>query len=105
MAVLSMSKQEFNRLDVLVRVQSGRLRVADACALIGHEPAVHVRVSGDDRIEILRGHLGNMKAPHPPAALDQGRHSLFRRDWTIGAIRSLPPDEGFISFDRRSAPA
>lgn len=35
MAVLSMSKQEFNRLDVLLRVQSGRLRVADACALMG----------------------------------------------------------------------
>ena len=35
MAVLSMSKQEFTRLDVLLRVQSGRLRVADACALIG----------------------------------------------------------------------
>jgi hypothetical protein len=33
MAVLSMSKQEFSRLDVLLRVQSGRLRVADACAL------------------------------------------------------------------------
>ncbi len=35
MTVLSMSKQEFSRLDVLLRVQSGRLRVADACALIG----------------------------------------------------------------------
>ena len=35
MAVLSMSKQEFNRLDVLLRVQSGRLRVADACGLMG----------------------------------------------------------------------
>jgi hypothetical protein len=35
MAVLSMSKQEFSRLDVLLRVQSGRLRIADACALIG----------------------------------------------------------------------
>ncbi len=35
MAVLSMSKQEFCRLDVLLRVQSGRLRVADACELIG----------------------------------------------------------------------
>ena len=30
MAVVSMSKQEFSRLDVLLRVQSGRLRVADA---------------------------------------------------------------------------
>ena len=35
MTVLSMSKQEFGRLDVLLRVQSGRLRVEDACALIG----------------------------------------------------------------------
>ena len=35
MAVVSMSKQEFSRLDVLLRVQSGRLRVGDACALIG----------------------------------------------------------------------
>src|SRR5580704_5247647 len=35
MTVLSMSKQEFGRLDVLLRVQSGRLRVADACALMG----------------------------------------------------------------------
>jgi hypothetical protein len=30
-----MSKQEFGRLDVLLRVQSGRLRVSDACVLIG----------------------------------------------------------------------
>ena len=35
MAVLSMSMQEFSRLDVLLRVQSGRLRVADACGLMG----------------------------------------------------------------------
>jgi Helix-turn-helix domain len=35
MTVLTMSKQEFGRLDVLLRVQSGRLRVEDACALIG----------------------------------------------------------------------
>ena len=35
MAVLSMSKQEFSRLDMLLRVQSGRLRVTDACVLIG----------------------------------------------------------------------
>jgi hypothetical protein len=35
MAVLSMSKQEFTRLDILLRVQSGRLRVVDACTLVG----------------------------------------------------------------------
>jgi hypothetical protein len=33
--VVSMSKQEFSRLDVLLRVRSGRLRVSDACVLIG----------------------------------------------------------------------
>jgi hypothetical protein len=30
-----MNKQEFSRLDVLLRVRSGRLRVTDACVLIG----------------------------------------------------------------------
>jgi len=34
-AVVSMSKQEFSRLEVLLRVQCGRLRIADACELIG----------------------------------------------------------------------
>jgi hypothetical protein len=29
MAVLSTNKQEFNRLDALLRVHSGRLRVSD----------------------------------------------------------------------------
>jgi hypothetical protein len=33
--VLSMSTQEFSRLDVLLRVQSGGLRVSDAGVLIG----------------------------------------------------------------------
>jgi Winged helix-turn helix len=33
--VVSMSKQEFSRLEVLLRVQSGRLRVTDACELTG----------------------------------------------------------------------
>jgi hypothetical protein len=34
-AVLSMSKQQLSRLDMLLRVQSGGLRVSDACVLIG----------------------------------------------------------------------
>jgi hypothetical protein len=34
-AVVSMSKQEFSRLEVLLRVQSGQLRISDACVLIG----------------------------------------------------------------------
>ena len=35
MAVVSMSKQEFDRLEVLLRVPSDRLRIAVACVLIG----------------------------------------------------------------------
>jgi hypothetical protein len=34
-AIISMSKREFDQFEVLLRVQSGRLRVADACALLG----------------------------------------------------------------------
>ncbi len=34
-AVVSMSKREFDRLEVLMGVQAGRLRVADAWALSG----------------------------------------------------------------------
>ena len=32
--MVSMSKKEFDRLEVLLGVQSGRLRVADACELL-----------------------------------------------------------------------
>ena len=35
MPVVSMSKREFNRLEVLLQVQSGRLRITDACELMG----------------------------------------------------------------------
>src|SRR6187551_2074160 len=35
MPVVSMSKKEFDRLEVLLSVRSGRLRVADACELLG----------------------------------------------------------------------
>ena len=34
MPVVSMSKMEFDRLEVLLGVQSGRLRVADVCELL-----------------------------------------------------------------------
>ena len=34
MPVVSMSKKEFDRLEVLLGVQSGRLRVGDACELL-----------------------------------------------------------------------
>jgi hypothetical protein len=70
MAVLSMSKQEFNRLDVLLRVRSGRLRVTDACALIGLRRRQVFRLlrnlKQDGAISLLskrRGRPGNHRLP------------------------------------------
>jgi hypothetical protein len=70
MAVLSMSKQEFSRLDVLLRVQSGRLRVADACGLIGLRRRQVFRLlrglKQDGATSLLskrRGHPSNHRLP------------------------------------------
>jgi hypothetical protein len=69
MAVVSMSKQEFGRLEVLLRVQSGRLRVSDACALIGLRrrllaPAPHRLIADDD------APLGQKQIDVPQAAAE-----------------------------------
>jgi hypothetical protein len=50
-AVLSMSKQEFSRLEVLLRVHSGRLRVTEAFVLIGLKSSGLMSISraGRDR--------------------------------------------------------
>jgi hypothetical protein len=69
MAVVSMSKQEFGRLEVLLRVQSGRLRVSDACALIGLRrrllsSAPHGLIADDD------APLGQKQIDVPQAAAE-----------------------------------
>jgi len=76
MAVLSMSKQEFSRLDVLLRVQSGRLRVADACALIGLRRRQVFRLLHDLKqdgatslLSKRRGKPGNHRLPAEVRAL------------------------------------
>ena len=70
MAVLSISKPEFSRLEVLLRIQSGRLRVEDACALIGlHRRQVFRLLRGlkqDGATSLLskrRGKPGNHRLP------------------------------------------
>jgi hypothetical protein len=69
MAVVSVSKPESSRLDVLLRVQSGRLRVSDACALIGLRrrllaPAPHGLIADDD------APLGQKQIDVPQAAAE-----------------------------------
>jgi hypothetical protein len=70
MTVLSMSKQEFDRLDVLLRVQSGRLRVEDACGLLGLRRRQVFRLLRDFRqdgatslLSKRRGKPGNHRRP------------------------------------------
>ena len=78
MAVLSMSKQEFSRLDVLLRVQSGRLRVADACTLMG----LHRR----QVFRLLRG----LKQDGAPSLLSKRRGKPSRRHLDSGSWRRSP---------------
>jgi len=72
-AVLSMSKQEFSRLDVLLRVQSGRLRVSDACVLTGlqRRQAAASGISSAARPQAGRCHESAFQTPRqtqqPPA--------------------------------------
>ena len=63
MPVLSMSEKEFDRLEVLLGVQSGRLRVADASELLSLKTAPGVSVAG--RFETRRGGQLGLKAARP----------------------------------------
>jgi hypothetical protein len=69
-AVVSMSKQEFSRLDVLLRVQSGHLRVGDACALIGLQRRQVFRLlrglKQDGARSLLSKHRGQTQQPSAP---------------------------------------
>src|SRR5450432_1625535 len=88
MTVLSMSKQEFSRLDVLLRVQSGRLRVADACALMGlHRRQVFRLLRGlklDGAPSLLsrrRGQPSNHRLPT--------RFGRWRCPWSASGMQTL----------------
>src|ERR1700691_3301282 len=78
MAVVSVSKQESSRLDVLLRVQSGRLRGSDSCALIGLRrrllaPAPHGLVADDDaplgqkQFDVAKAEAEHVVQPHSMA--------------------------------------
>jgi hypothetical protein len=76
MAVLSMSKQEFTRLEVPLRVQSGGLRISDACVLIG--------IKRRQVFRLLRGlrQDGGRRPCFPNAAADPA---------TIGSLLRFTP--------------
>jgi Winged helix-turn helix len=104
MAVLSMSKQEFSRLEVLLRVQSGHLRVSDACVLIGLQRRQVFRLlrglKQDGATSLLSKHRGKPSNHRLPAevrtlalSIVRERYALARhwrrRSWqSITAVRS-----------------
>jgi hypothetical protein len=81
-AVVSMSKQEFSRLEVLLRVQSGGLRVADACELIGlHRRQVFRLLRGlrqDGATSLLSKHRGKPSNHRLPAEVRTLALSIVR---------------------------
>jgi len=82
LAVLSMSRQEFSRLEVLLRVQSGRLRVADACVLIGLQRRQVFRLlrglKQDGAASLLSKHRGKPSNHRLPAEVRTLALSIVR---------------------------
>jgi hypothetical protein len=91
MLVVSMSKQEFDRLEVLLRVQSGRLRVADACVLIGLRRRQVFRplrdLKQDGATSLLSKHRGKPSNRRLPAEV---------RALALSIVRERYPDFGPI---------
>ena len=92
MAVMSMSKQEFSRLEVLLRVQSGGLRLSDACVLIGLQRRQVFRllrgIKLDGATSLLSKHRGKPSNHRLPAevrtlalSIVRERYSDFGRAW------------------------
>jgi hypothetical protein len=81
-AVLSMSKQEFSRLEVLLRVQSGHLRVNDACVLIGLQRRQVFRLlrglKQDGATSLLSKHRGKPSNHRLPAEVRTLALSIVR---------------------------
>jgi hypothetical protein len=81
-AVVSMSKKEFSRLEVLLRVRSGGLRVADACELIGlHRRQVFRLLRGlrqDGATSLLSKHRGKPSNHRLPAEVRTLALSIVR---------------------------
>jgi len=86
MAVLSMSKQEFSRLDMLLRVHSGRLRVTDACELIGLQRRQVFRLlrglKQDGATSLLSKRRGRPSNHRPPAEVRALTLSIVRERYS-----------------------
>ena len=100
MAVMSMSTQEFSRLEVLLGVQCGRLRIADACGLIGicrrHVLRLLRGLSQDGASSLVskrRGRRSNHRLPDAvrdlALTLVRERYCDFGRHWRLRSWRAF----------------
>jgi Winged helix-turn helix/ParB-like nuclease domain len=80
--LVSMSKREFSRLDVLLRVRSGCLRVTDACVLIGLQRRQVFRLlrglKQDGATSLLSKHRGKPSNHRLPAEVRTLALSIVR---------------------------
>src|ERR1700738_3864210 len=95
-----MSKQEFSRLEVLLRGQSGRVRVADACVLIGLQRRQVFRLlrglKQDGAASLLSKHRGkpsNHRLPAEVRTLAQAPYQYF-----TGQFPTHPNKEFFTAL-------
>jgi hypothetical protein len=91
-----MSKQEFSRLDVLLRVRSGRLRVSDACVLIGLQRRQVFRLlrglEQDGPASLLSKRRGRPSDHRLPAEVRTLALSIVRERYA--ALARPPPSRG-----------
>ncbi len=84
--VVTMSKREFDQLEVLLRVQSGRLRVADACALLGRSRRQVFRllrgIRDDGAASLVSKRRGKPSNRRLPAAVRELAMSLVREHYS-----------------------
>src|SRR5437879_13522779 len=113
-AVVSMSKQDFSRLNVLLRVQSGRLRVSDACVLIGLQRRQVFRLlrglKQDGATSVLSKRRGRPSNHRLPAEVRTLVLSIVRERYadfgqSITAARSRQDPDGPARRDRRQQAA
>ena len=106
MVVVSMSKQEFSRLDVLLRVQSGHLRVSDACALIGLQRRQVFRLlrglKQDGATSLLSKHRGKPSNHRLPAEVRTLALSIVRERYAdiVAPCSCLSQKSSFLRENR-----
>ncbi len=99
MAVVSMNDKEFARLDVILNLEAGRIRTADACTLLGLQQRQVFRLLRGFRergavslVSSRRGRPSNNRLPEAvrELAIAIVRVGMFEKAMPTSARRSRP---------------